>query len=180
MAEYQFALLAVVQGQYRQAFMALRLSLELLLGGVWFSANELELRFWLRGERDLVWGNMLRGDNGVLSPRFVRAFCGDLSDEAKHYQAMAEKVYRECSEYVHGNVHASLDTTLVFQEEIFQEWHAKAGAVRLVSTFALWIRYSDLFDADSQAALEPILLDSLGHLEPVRARFGAAVEVPNA
>src|SRR5207244_3036704 len=55
LAEYQFGLLAVVQGQYRQAFMALRLGLELLLGAVFFSANELELRVWLRGERDIVW-----------------------------------------------------------------------------------------------------------------------------
>lgn len=44
MSEYQFALLLLVQGQYRQAFMSLRLTMELLLGGVYFSSNELELR----------------------------------------------------------------------------------------------------------------------------------------
>src|ERR1700745_3163024 len=53
--EYQYSLLAVVQGQYRQAFMALRLSFELLLAAVHFSANELSLRLWSLGRKDIVW-----------------------------------------------------------------------------------------------------------------------------
>ena len=57
--EYQYALLALVQGQYRQAFMALRLFLELTLGAVFFSSNELQLRVWLRGRRDVYWKKLI-------------------------------------------------------------------------------------------------------------------------
>ena len=37
--EYQFAILAASIGAYRQAFMALRLAIELCLGAVYFSAR---------------------------------------------------------------------------------------------------------------------------------------------
>src|SRR6266536_533723 len=60
--EYQFALLALVLGQYRQAFMALRLFLELGLGSVFLSANELQLRVWLRGRRDINWRPLISPD----------------------------------------------------------------------------------------------------------------------
>ena len=62
MMEYQFSLLALVQGQYRQAFMALRLSFELALASISFSANELELRIWLQGApRYSEWVMVWRG-----------------------------------------------------------------------------------------------------------------------
>ena len=95
LAEYQFALLSVVQGQYRQAFMALRLSFELLMGTSYLSANEFQLRQWLRGERDLVWSALLDAESGVLSKQFVRAFYEELVEEAPQYRAMGQEVYRE-------------------------------------------------------------------------------------
>lgn len=180
MGEYQFGLLAVVQGQYRQAFMALRLSLELLLGCVFLSANELELRLWLKGERDLVWNAIVNPDSGVLSKRFVKIFYEALEQEAPHYRSMAEKVYRECSEYVHGNVQAPLDAKLVFQESAFREWHAKAKTIRLVSSFALCARYVGISDDSAIPPLEHLLLENLGHLPAVRAKLGAVVEGTDA
>ena len=48
--EYQFSLLALSFGQYRAAFSALRLSLELCFAAIQWSANERELREWKRGQ----------------------------------------------------------------------------------------------------------------------------------
>ncbi len=180
LGEYQFGLLAVVQGQYRQAFMALRLSLELVLGCVALSANELELRSWLKGERDIVWSTTINSESGVLSKRFVKVFYEAMTEESPHYRSMAEKVYRECSEYVHGNALVTLDARLVFQEAAFRDWHQKAKIVRLVCSFALCARYVDLADLNSIAALEAVLLENLGHLPAVRAKLGAPMEDTNA
>ncbi|MEQ1948956.1 MAG: hypothetical protein ABL995_17325 [Bryobacteraceae bacterium] len=177
-SEYQFGLLAVVQGQYRQAFMALRLSFELLLGTAYFSANELQLRQWLRGERDLVWSALIDDESGVLSKQFVRTFYEDLTGECPHYRAMGKEVYRECSEYVHGNflTHVALGGKVEFQQPIFDAWHAKAKTIRLVSSFALCARYINLADAKTHAELETVLLDNLGHIPAVRSILGAPVE----
>jgi hypothetical protein len=176
--EYQFALLAVVQGQYRQAFMALRLSFELLLGAIHLSANELELRIWLRGARDLIWNDLIDSEAGVLSKRFVGAFYEELADEAPTYRAIGQAVYRECSEYVHGNAltHSLLPGQVVFQQNVFEDWHAKAKAVRLVSSFALCARYVRFVDEAMRTALEPVLLDNLGHIPAIRVILGAPVE----
>ncbi len=181
LAEYQFALLAVVQGQYRQAFMALRLSFELLLGTAYLSANELQLRQWLCGERDLVWNALIDAESGVVSKQFIRAFYEELAEDAPQYRAMGQEVYRECSEYVHGNAltHTSLDGTVTFQANVFDAWHGKAKTIRLVSTFALCARYVRLAGSAKRSELETVLMDNLGHLPAVRRILGAPVEQSN-
>ena len=141
-SEYQFSLLAVVQGQYRQAFMALRLSFELLLGTVHFSGNEFQLRLWMKGKRDLVWNTIIDAQSGIFSKDFVGAFYAELVQEATHYRAIAETVYRECSEYVHGNAltQSTVEAHVSFQPTVFAEWHTRAKAMRLAASFALCAR----------------------------------------
>jgi hypothetical protein len=177
-SEYQFALLAVVFGQYRQAYMSLRLALELVLGSVHYSANEFTLRLWLKGSNDLVWASLISADNGVFSRLFVGTFYEELADLARQYGAIAESVYRECSEFVHGNAHTHSTESgrVVFQEQVFQEWHGTAKSFRLVTSFALCARYVRLMDANHRKDLETILLDSLGHIPAIRAIFGGPVE----
>jgi hypothetical protein len=158
--------------------MALRLSLELLLGSVYLSGNELELRIWLKGESDLVWRNLIDEQAGVLSKRFVGAFFEDLKDRAPYYRAIAEKVYRECSEYVHGNAPTAdrLPEGVTFSEAAFADWHDKAKSVRMAVHFSLCTRYLRTIDASTVATLESVLMDNLGHVVEVRRIFGGPVE----
>jgi hypothetical protein len=180
--EYQFALLALVQGQYRQAFMALRLSLELLLGGVFLSANELELRVWLSGRSDMVWNSLNHEETGVLSKRFIGPFFESLAERASTYQALTRAVYRECSEYVHGSAttYNRLPESIAFDSGAFVDWHEKAKSVRLIVHFALSSRYLLFLEKPHRSMLEPILLDNLGHIADIREVFGASVEPTNA
>lgn len=177
--EYQYALLAVVQGQYRQAFMALRLFLELALGAVHFSANELELRIWLKNQRDVKWTPVVDEESGVYSKKFVAAFYEDLAGESAQYGAIAKQVYRECSEYVHGNAytHQTIPETLEFVESEFVSWQTKASNVRLAVTFALCARYLLTLDQQKRDLLELAVLDELGHIPVIRSLFGGTVEV---
>jgi len=176
--EYQFGLLNLVLGQYRQAFMALRLFLELGLGAVLFSANELDLRLWLQGSKDIIWHKLVATDNGVFSKAFVRAFFESLEDEAPQYQNIAEKLFRECSEYVHGNAYANdkLPDTLQFEKRVFLDWHEKAQSARIVVSFALCLRNMHFLDRTSLSILEPIIRDELGHVTAIRTFLNDTME----
>jgi hypothetical protein len=98
--------------------------------------------------------------------------------DVRQYGAITERIYRECSEFVHGNAHthSTESKKVVFQEQIFQEWHGTAKSFRLVTSFALCARYVRLMEANQRQDLEAILLDSLGHIPAIRAIFGAPVE----
>lgn len=176
--EYQRSLLALLQGQYRYSFSALRLFLELSVTAVRFSAHEIELRLWERGEQDINWRSMMDENGGVLSKSFVRAFCEPLADEVKTYRAIAEKVYRECSEFVHGNAHThnQVPEALAYDEAIFRGWNARAESMRLTVSFVLAARYLATLGQQDLRHLEQPVLDSLGHLPAIRAFFGAATE----
>jgi hypothetical protein len=179
--EYQFALLALSTGQYRAAFAALRLALELGFAAVQWSVNERELREWRRGERDSNWAALTDSENGILSKRFVLLFSEELAGEAASYRASAIAVYRECSEYVHGNAHthSSLPGRLAFDSASFEEWQQKASVVRLTVTFALAARYLRDLDQAARRQLESVLLDQLGHSVGVRILLGVAIEETN-
>lgn len=171
--EYQFSLLALVQGQYRQAYMALRLSFELALASIIFSANEFEFRMWLKGERDINWQALINADTGVFSKNFIRAFNAEMADESSQYRTIAEKVYRECSEYVHGNAftHTSLPYEIDFIDEVFSDWQAKAKNIRLCVTFAFSSRYLLFYPREARGEIESVVMETLSHLDSIRALF---------
>ena len=176
--EYQLALLALSRGHYRAAFSSLRLSLELILAAIRWSSNERELREWKRGARDSVWAELIDKDDGVLSSQFIKLFTEPLAEEAGTYRATAATLYRECSEYVHGNAHThvTLPTTIGFAEGPFSCWQQKASAVRLVISFALAARYLADLSEQGRVRIEPVLMAHLGHSASVRALVGAPVE----
>jgi len=145
---------------------------------LYFSGNELELQNWLQGRKDILWRPLIDIDNGVLSKVFVRAFFEELSNEAPRYRAIAEKVYRECSEYVHGNAHTHqvLPDTLSFSEDAFTTWHEQAKNIRTIVLFCLSARYLKFVNVSSTPKIQEITMEELGHIDVLRAFFGGAVE----
>lgn len=176
--EYQFALLALSVGHYRAAFVALRLALELGLAAIQWSANEKELREWLKGQRDSNWAALVDNENGIFSKQFVRLFFEELANEAPSYRASAIAVYRECSEYVHGNAHTheTLPEQIAFNGAVFSAWQQKASAVRLIIAFVLAARYLVDLDQAARSRLEHMLIDHLGHSVGIRALLGVPIE----
>jgi hypothetical protein len=172
--EYQFALLALAQGHYRHAFKGLRLVLELILQAVSLSTNELLLREWLDNRADTIWSAITDKQEGVFSDRFAKAFFPELIKHVQNYREMATKVYRECSECVHGNTPKCipLPSCLEFDQEVFDLWHSKASVVALIAHFVLSLRYLlDLAETDV-SDLEHFLSDRLGHVEEIRSILG--------
>ncbi|TKC90967.1 hypothetical protein FAZ69_06255 [Trinickia terrae] len=171
--EYQFALFALVSGQYRHAFGGLRLFFELMLATVQFSAHEIDYRMWVKDSKDINWNALKDVQSGVFSVNFIRAFNPEFSDSAKQYLAIAEVVYRECSEFVHGNAgtHSMLPSDITFQEKAFFSWHEKAATMRLAIIFAFSARYLNYVTKEATDRMEPIITDVLGNLPPVQAIF---------
>lgn len=141
--EYQMALLSNNLGLYQQAFMGLRFFLERILVALLFSANEIELNLWKIGERDTYWSELMDGDKGIFSHKFCRAFFPELKTEIKHFNAITIKVYRECSEYVHGNqsIIKKIPDKLEYSEELFYEWNSKADTIKRIVLFTFCLRY---------------------------------------
>jgi hypothetical protein len=174
--EYQLALFALSIGQYRHAFVGLRLFFELMLATVQFSAHEIDYRLWKKDGKDINWSLLKDSQTGIFSANFINAFNPGFSDNSKQYIAIAEAVYRECSQFVHGNAgtHQSLPAEISFNKEVFIEWHEKAKTMRLLIIFAFSARYLNHIGVDAMNAIEPVVLDVIGHLSAVQAIFSAA------
>jgi hypothetical protein len=170
--EYQFALLALTLGQYRQAFMSLRLFMELSLNAILLSSNELDLREWLHGSRDTSWRSVVDEENGLFSVRFVRAFFDELGNERKIYHSKASSAYRECSEYVHGNIQTHSFAKLDFIGEVFTKWNEQAKIIWSVVLIALCIRYLKSLDGETLSKVHPTVQEELGHIGALRSFFG--------
>lgn len=168
--EYVLALLNNAQGLYRNAFKGLRLSLELLLQGVYLSANLVSLNEWLTSNADTSWTAIADSENGVFAKRFVRAFFPPAEEYVGTFNSLARTLYREMSECTHGNVpnKIPLPKTVEFDEATFVLWHKKADTLRFVATFALTSRYFKSLTDSARQTLNPIVADRLGHLESIR------------
>lgn len=171
--ELQISALALFSGLYRPAFGSLRLSLELMLGALHFSAHRLELAEWMNGKKDLNWSSLVDTDNGVLSIRFADAFFPELRDDVSKYNGTVRKVYRDLSEFVHGNVHTWKLTPahLNFNKELHDRWCRHLKSIAEVAFFGFSLRYLKEVDPKNLTHLEAPVIERLGHIETIRHHF---------
>lgn len=170
--EYNYALYAASSGSYRHAHIGLRMFLELFSAGIYFSAYEIKLRSWLSGfdGSDINWAALSNSDTGIYSTSFVNAFNPAISSSAKQYRTIATATYRECSEFVHGNIHTQ-DLSfppLSYKRESLQEWIDRAEAANLCVLFSFASRYLALLSKDQLAQVEAPMIDRLGHIAAVQ------------
>jgi hypothetical protein len=167
--EYQKSILTNCLGMYQQAFMGLRFFLERSLVAIQFSANEIELNLWKIGERDTYWSELMDDDKGVFSSKFCKAFFPELKEEIKHFKAITKKVYRECSEYVHGNnsVIDKIPNSLEYSEELFEEWNSKADIINRIILFTLCLRYLKLLKVEELKKVADPLIEQFNSITPI-------------
>ncbi len=173
--EYQYSLEAIILGNYRHAFSSLRLSFELFVAAIYFSGHEMKMQLWLVGSDDLKWGTINDKDTGVFSHTFFQAFNPELKPYGKQYLTMAGAVYRECSEYVHGNpgTHEDVTARLSYNRERVRSYHEKVETVRLCVIVAFVTRYIREMSVETRSQFEGIILESLGQYPEIQAIFGA-------
>lgn len=175
--EYQHALYSFAFAQYRQAHISLRLFLELSLSGIMFSAHEIDAHLWHKGQKDSNWSSLISKDNGVLSKAFIGAFFDALKEYSGEYHAMAAAVYRECSEYVHGNRSSfeGIDADIRFKDEIADAWLERADTVRMIIKFAFLARYLNHAEHSVRNKIQDIALENFGSLPPIQGIYAGAV-----
>ena len=108
-------------------------------------------------------------DKGVFSPKFYRAFFPELKDEIMHFKRLTLRVYRECSEFVHGNnsVLIIMPENLEFNENLFNEWHKKALIIRKILLFVFNLRYATTLKTDELKSLENINIEEFSHIKAI-------------
>lgn len=171
--ELQLSIATLNLGFYSKAFTGLRYFFERTLVAILFSGQEVQLRLWERGGRDTYWSEVMDENNGILSLNFTRAFFPELKDEIAHFRAITKKVYRECSEFVHGNnsVIQSLPETLEFNQELFEIWHQKASVMIRVILFVLNLRFLKYLSIDDLKKTESINTEYFNNILNIRELY---------
>lgn len=174
---YQESILCLLSGLYQPAFMGLRYFLERMMAVVHFSTNQLELRTWLRGDRDTYWNSIIGadGDNsgqssGIFSAKFVKAYFEELIEVSPQMMTLTKRVYRDCSEFVHGNKYAidDLPTSLSFSLDLFTKWCEHAITVKHCVLYVLCVRYLKSFDKDSISTISSIIKEEFGTINDIK------------
>lgn len=157
---------------YRLAFFCLRSFLETSVAGVRFSAFEYELREWEAGRRDVSWTVLSGDETGCFSVNYANAFLPEIRDEVKHYQGLARRVYRECSEYVHGNPKSYAMAACMDGERV-SGWFELFDAATTAVLFCFFVRYMKDISVDGMNEdLRLILETELGHFSEIRSLIG--------
>jgi hypothetical protein len=169
--EYHHALYSVSIAHYRQGYFSLRLFLELSLCCVLFSAHEIDSHIWLKGKKDTNWQSIISNENGVFSKNFIKAFFDEMGEYAEQYHVLAAKVYRECSEFVHGNPTSfiGIEGEIAFSEELLRIWLERAQTVQRVVKFAFLCRFLKVTPTNKRGSFEDLLLTDFSEMAPLIA-----------
>lgn len=173
--EYELSLMFAVSGLYKQAMESVRFSLEHALFSIMLSTNELHFRLWKSSSKDETWAEIVNPETGVYGDRFISAFAPELIDHGATLQTLARNVYRECSEYVHGNysVMQEIPLRIEYNEVLYNKFFEKADSVAYLISFALTIRYWDKLDGSMLSVLEGAIMSYLSTIPEILALYEA-------
>ncbi|MAS93291.1 MAG: hypothetical protein CMO55_08850 [Verrucomicrobiales bacterium] len=168
-AQLEASNLCMLYGMYRSAFSALRLSLEFGVAACYFSVNKLEEKEWLDGRSDLIWGVITSTENGAISKRMAKAYFPELEEFIPEFQTKTSKVYRQLSEYVHGNVDTWTTTGLIIEKsQALEEEYDRAFSDTICAIlFSLSLRYLRELGRDTWPE-SPIFIDTFREITPIR------------
>lgn len=173
--EYELGFQAAINGQYRYAFIAQRYFVEQICRFIYLSTNELHLRHWKMGLKDISWEALMNKENGILSKIFIRAFFEEVDEEGVHIISVLTSMYRESSEFVHGNFSKilTLPSSLEFNDELLERWLGGADTAKFVSSFLLFMRFSKSLRKEDLKKIESIVIEELGDVEQFREFFNS-------
>lgn len=171
--EYEFSFQAALNGQYRYAYAAQRYFLEQICRFIYLSTNELYLRHWKLGIRDISWSSLIDKDNGIFSKTFIRAFYEEVEEEGEHMVILSSKLYRESSEFIHGNFSKmnSMPVKIGFNKILLNKWLELVETSKFVTLFLLLVRFSKELDNSEIRLIENMTREELGGIEEFNTLF---------
>lgn len=170
------------QGLYKEAISTLRQCLEHTLFAVMLSTNDYQYRLWQAEKCDMSWTKLMDEQNGIFGVEFIRMYAKDLDPKGKSMEltTIAKEVYRECSEYVHGNYKklSVLSDVLVYNEKAFSQYTSYFQSVKYVICMALFIRFREILnEPNTLKELESVINDNIGMLHEVQLLYGKEGEI---
>lgn len=171
--EYELGFQAAVCGQYRYAFIAHRYFIEQMCRFIYLSTNELHLRHWKLGLRDVSWGALADKENGIFSKIFIRAFYPEIDDEGVHILTIVSKLYRESSEFVHGNFNkiSAIPDQIEFNIEMLSKWLEFMGTSKFIALFLLFMRFAKDINCVDIHKLEDMAREELSGIDGFNLLF---------
>lgn len=171
------------QGFYKEAISTLRQCLEHTLFSVMLSTNDYKYRLWQAGKCDMSWTQLMDSQNGIFGVEFIRAYANDV-DKTRSMELLtiAKVVYRECSEFVHGNYEklSILSDVLMYSEKAFEQYTNYFESVKYVICMAIFIRFREIFnDPENLRELESVVMDNIGMLPEVQLLYSKEGEFEN-
>lgn len=169
-SQIEMSLLNVTLGMYRQAFSSIRLAFEIALGLVYFSVNKLEHIEWIKGINDIKWSKLIDAENGILSKRYSKAFFEELSEKILIYNSKAKEIYRDMSEFVHGNYDTWEKSGLVlkYNKELEDKYFILLKEMTKVILFVLCCRYLKSINKDKLENISDFIREEINDIEEIR------------
>lgn len=175
--EYANSLFLLTCGLYRETYIGLRFFLEHTLFGLYLSVNELNFMRWSMSRYDMHWSEITDAEAGVFSKDYFEAFSPELAEYAPALLNICKLLYRELSEYTHGNLPATqvLPTKLKFDQEIFIDINQKIESMRHLITFLFFVRYKSILieNKDALDELEESIMEVIGNYPEIQAFFSS-------
>lgn len=178
--EFTNSIFLCAQGFYKEAITALRQCLEHMLFALILSTNDFHYRQWLAGQYDMSWAQIMDSNIGVFGKQLIPLYNKDLDeDKSMELITIAKNVYRECSEFVHGNYEKLkiLADSLEYSETMLKMYLEYFSSVQYVLSVALFIRFRDILENhDVLKQVEHILTEHLGSLPEVQLLYAIESE----
>ncbi|GGJ83745.1 hypothetical protein [Deinococcus aquiradiocola] len=157
-------------GYLRPSYFSLRFFLEHSLWALCLSTSQIDYRNWVKGNLDFNWGFVQEHDRSVTSKAFAAAYLPEFEIESGTYREYSARMYRECSEFVHGNykIYKEVHSEEDFDVKSLTRWKARAQLVFVVVTFFISLRFLNSLNSDTIKENSHLVMDHLGHIEVVR------------
>lgn len=168
-SEYRISILFCLQSLYKQAFTSLRACLEHTMFGILLSTNIYEYLNWKKNKKDVYWSEIINQDNGPFSQNYFSLFFPELQLSSQLILDLTKRVYRESSEYIHGNysIWKSTNTHGIYDEKLLKNFFDNLKSVQYIIEFSLFIRFIKEIPSDKISIFEPQINDHLGHFKEV-------------
>lgn len=163
------------QGLYKHAMISLRLCLEHCLYAIYMSSNDFYFRRWKSGQEDMRWGSITDEEKGIFSKSFICAYAPEFADRRFEFFTITKNVYRECSEYIHGNYDKlnDLPGQGTFSEEMLERYISMFQSMSYLLSVALVIRFKEYIVNNSLLeTLEQAICNNIGMLPEIQLLYG--------
>lgn len=157
------SLIICYEGYYRQAYIGLRSSLELLLSFLYYYDNRYDFILWKNDKIDMTWTQLISQDKGI----FNNTFLSIVNNETINVDFLLEEfkeLYHTTSQYVHGKydyMQKSLMDQVNYSEQLIKDYFIVCKKIIKAELIILYIRFKpniqEKLGEEEKLKLEPMI-----------------------